>query len=244
MRRSSPKAWPRGPSVRRLKAMADATADEARKRADVKAARAKYVPDGLLEWIDLRDWIEARSSEGDPVEFVTRDNHDRIVRRERPVVCFCVPGERSVRAVRTTEFLEELRWLSLSLERLYGWRSAAAVVFVLSDRVPVESPRFNERTRADGTVEVGVTGIDRLADPEGIAEILRANRPSATELKYTALLEHAAEFGTGTKSHVVWNSRHLKSGTGWEYSETSSFDRAIRQARSKPQDRLGSDFFD
>lgn len=243
MRQLDENAWPRGKSNRELKALGGDNAERARQRPDVIAARERYVPNGLLDWADVPDWIRSESAADKPAEYRTFDHNDRLVRAERPVVEYVGPDDSSVRSVRSTPALEDLRCLSLGLERAYGWRPAAAVAFVLANVVPVTGPRLVESTATGAQPKISVTGIDPSDDPEAVAAIIRREReqlgeqfglrkPSDTDReRFAKLSAYAAKHGTGVNPLTCWNRKYLER-RGWTYSRRDSFYRAANRAEA------------
>ncbi|MDW8069740.1 MAG: hypothetical protein RML46_12615 [Anaerolineae bacterium] len=132
----------------------------------VRHFRCQFLPDGLLQWEEVGDWIRAQAVQDGPpsswVEFALPPGHrleydweSRMCRIVPPLdslplagqslrfLAFFTPdrpGEVQFIPVAAGGVLDRLRQVSKGLADSFGWQEASATVLVLTGQIPVISP--------------------------------------------------------------------------------------------------------
>jgi hypothetical protein len=215
---------------RRLLAIAELLAEDARQDEGVKDFRNSALGGRLLPWTAVEPWVKSQATEdGEPTPgprggFLEYGVPDDNWRRLQPV------AERGV--------LGSLRALAARLAKHYRWQEAQAVLFVLTDMIPRVSPlhvEMNWTCPFEAMSRITLT-VDPALSPREVVDAYRKVRARFLGPRYRALSEKhvalalfAARKPDGTtwrEAMLSWNTANKK----WAYSRETNFARDCTQA--------------
>jgi hypothetical protein len=215
---------------RRLLAIAELLAEDARQDEGVKDFRNSALGGRLLPWAEVEPWVSQQASEdGEPAPgprggFLEYGVPDDRWRRLQPV------AERGV--------LGALRALAARLASDYRWQEGQATLFVLTDMIPMVEPiraEMDWHLPFEAVSRITLT-VDPALAPREVADAYRNVRARFLGPRYRALSEKhvALALFTARKPDGVtwreamqsWNAANKK----WAYSRETNFARDCDQA--------------
>lgn len=196
----------RKPPVERLEAISRLFALEAAQDDDVRVFRERYLPDGLLTWKEVQDWIDSHLRlEGAPTRsvevvlpegselrydpsrraftvdppLVLEDVTGLLVKVSVQALTYALPGDRSTRSIPIPRggALDALRATAERLAKHYRWNEAAAAVFLLTGLDPLVSvARVTTEVRSLPAASRIVLSIDPALSDAQVAAIYKEQK--------------------------------------------------------------------
>lgn len=248
------------PPDHRLEVLSDLLSQRAAQEPDVASFRANMLKGSILAWENVDAWIKAQGvkdgphtrylSVAVPEGYQLHQDKSGVILTDPPLTVsdkaagwgidvrlleYRVPDDAWTRRVptRVRGVLDEVRTLSESLARRYGWQPAHATVFVLTG-LPVQLPKG--RVTVSHRFPYKMSGrlsleLDPRISPTKVLDLYRKHRKELLGGAYKPMdrkhLELARfyegrEEGTWRERMAVWNRKQAEE---WRYSDWRNFRR-------------------
>lgn len=252
-------------------ALSQIAAVEASADPEVQRFRSTHLTDGLIPWTEFESWIAQQNQDDDPVRVdltvtVPRDSIEAVSggswRLSPPLevmdgwhvtsrtLAYAVPDSDWVQRIGVTAngLPDKLARLARSLAPHYGWRDAAAAVFIVCGVTPLiarvrytTSPLRVRHGRSHSWASRITLDLDPSVTNEEICEIFtKLRKEQSPTPRRTMSSKHAVLAGFAgaqhrdkpwSERHRLWNTEHPQ----WAYPQQSNFRRDTIRALHRMQ---------
>lgn len=198
------------PDLARARLLSRLVAKHAESDEEVRAFRARHLPDGLVRWASFDEWLREHLASHDShtryitaplppeADIVREGRRDRLVPPldelhgfgiQVRLLDYALPDDTWTRhvAVAVGSVPDQLRELAESLSSAFAWRPQQATIFVVCGVVPLIAPVRVSTTRNKTRNRRGVPWARRIKldiDPEATPEeVVRAFRKARSDMR-------------------------------------------------------------